>query len=247
MQFQDEMKHGPFQKWLHTHTFAKDFDGGCIMEDRIDYSMLPIIGKFGFINNLVQGNLNRLFEYRHELLKNDLTLLNQTSKYQNKNILIAGSNGLIGSALIPLLQTVGNHNVVRLTRPSSTVSDLDPLKSITWDPYNQNIDLKSMNGFDTIIHLGGVNIFGRWTKSKKEKIRNSRLESTKLLCEGILNLDKPPSTFICASAIGYYGNRGQEILTEESKAGEGFISDLCKDWEYSCKPLLLEGDPSYSC
>jgi NAD dependent epimerase/dehydratase family enzyme len=71
--------------------------------------------------------------------------------------------------LIPLLQTVGNHNVVRLTRPSSTVSYLDPLKSITWDPYNQNIDLKNMNGFDTIIHLGGVNIFGRWTKSKKEK------------------------------------------------------------------------------
>jgi NAD dependent epimerase/dehydratase family enzyme len=73
---------------------------------------------------------------------------------------------------------------------------------------------------------------------KKKKIRNSRLESTKLLCQGILNLDKPQSTFICASAIGYYGSRGQEILTEESKAGEGFISDLCKDWEDSCKILL---------
>lgn len=246
VQFQDEMKHGPFQKWLHTHSFWPDPDGKCLMQDRIQYSIFPILNNFAFVNKRLQNYLNRFFEYRHELLKNDFKLSRQISQYKNKKVLVSGSSGLIGSALIPLLKTVGNHDVIRMIRPTSlsfplTGSVLNNSDKITWDPSVESIDLRSMEGFDTIIHLGGSNILGRWTKSRKQVIRKSRLQSTKLICESILRLQKPPSTFICASAIGYYGNRGEEILTEDSVAGSGYLADLCEDWEDLSKPLISEG------
>lgn len=246
IQFQDEMTHGPLQKWVHTHSFSPDSNGECIMQDRIEYSIFPILNNLAFVNKRLQNYLNQFFEYRHELLKNDIKLFRQISQYKNKKVLVSGSNGVIGSALMPLLKTVGNHDITRLIRPSSlsstsTASVLNNSKEIIWDPSIQKIDLEAMNGFDTIIHLGGSNILGRWTKSRKNAIRNSRLQSTKLICESILRLEKPPNTFICASAIGYYGNRGQEILTEESAAGRGFLSDLCKDWEGLSEPLVSKG------
>nr|MBA3750105.1 TIGR01777 family protein [Nitrosopumilus sp.] len=231
-QFQDRMIKGPFRSWLHTHSFIpSDFDH-CTMEDRIDYSLASGIARSKFINDLIQNNLNQIFYYRHRILKNDMTLRKLVRKNRRKKILITGSTGLIGSALIPLLKIVGEHNVTKMVRPSSKNID-NNLQVVKWDPDKEKIIINDLEGYDLIIHLGGENIFGRWSNSKKQSLMESRIKTTRLLCNSIIKLTKPPSTFICASAIGFYGNRGSEILTEESSAGSGFLSDLCQKWEES--------------
>ena len=123
-------------------------------------------------------------------------------------ILISGTSGLIGSALCAYLSEKG-HQIFKLKR-------------------DQEISLES---FDAVIHLAGESIAGRWNEKKKEEIRNSRIESTKKLGRALSQLKHPPKVFICASAIGFYGDRGDELLTEESTRGKGFLSDVCVDWE----------------
>ena len=105
--------------------------------------------------------------------------------------------------------------------------------SIVWDPSDDKVNVKDLEGFDVVVHLAGENIFGRWTDSKKQRILESRIKSTRLLCDSLIKLANPPSTFICASAIGFYGNQRNEVLTEESKPGFGFLSDVCRKWEES--------------
>ncbi|MDN5868756.1 MAG: TIGR01777 family oxidoreductase, partial [Candidatus Nitrosocosmicus sp.] len=231
-QFQDRMIKGPFKNWLHTHSFIPDEFSRCIMEDRIDYT--PPLGTIGpkYINNAVQTNLHQLFHYRHRILNNDMRLWKLVGTGRRKRILIMGSNGLIGSSLIPLLQTVGEHQVIRMVRHSSSNTHSD-LQVVKWDPEKDKINLDDLEGYDVIIHLGGENIFGRWSDSKKQRIVESRVKTMRLLCNSIINLTNPPSTLICASAVGFYGNRGDEVLTEESTLGSGFLSDVCQKWEES--------------
>ena len=98
-----------------------------------------------------------------------------------------------------------------------------------------------VSGFDAVIHLSGENIAGRWTESKKKLIRTSRVVSTNNLSQALANSGKPPKTFICASAIGYYGNRGEEILDEEAPSGDGFLSEVCREWERATRPAANAG------
>lgn len=134
-------------------------------------------------------------------------------------IVVTGSSGLIGSALVPFLGS-NAHQVFKLHLS----------EEIGKTPI-------SLEGMDAVVHLAGENIMGRWTKGKKENIWKSRVEGTKLLCETIFNLQNPPRIFISASAIGFYGDRGDEILTEESLKGNGFLSDVCLGWEESTRML----------
>jgi uncharacterized protein (TIGR01777 family) len=141
-------------------------------------------------------------------------------------ILISGSHGLVGSALIKSLEAQ-NHEVFRLVRyaPNSR-------SEVEWSPDRYSIALARIEGFDAVVSLAGENIAeGRWTDEKKRRIRESRVKGTKLLGDALANLSVPPRTFICASAIGYYGNRGDEMLTEDSPRGNDFLSDVCADWE----------------
>jgi uncharacterized protein (TIGR01777 family) len=141
-------------------------------------------------------------------------------------ILIGGSSGLVGTALIKSLQADG-HEVFRLVRhaPGSKTE-------VEWSPDRYSIALARIEGFDAVLNLAGESIAeGRWTDDKKRKIRESRVKGTKLLGDAVANLTKPPQTFICASAIGYYGNRGDEILTEASAPGDDFLADVCVEWE----------------
>ena len=231
-QFQDKMIKGPFQTWVHTHSFIPSEIGHCIMEDKIAYS--PPFGKLGHIllNNTIQNNLNQLFHYRHRKLGNDINLWKIAGRNKGQKILITGSHGLIGSSLIPLLSAAGEHKITRLTRPRSNPNNTDS-HSIVWDPSNDKVNVKELEGFDVVVHLAGENIFGRWTDSKKQKILESRIKSTRLLCNSLIKLANPPSTLICASATGFYGNQGNKVLTEESKPGFGFLSDVCQKWEES--------------
>src|SRR5919112_538299 len=231
-QFQDKMVKGPFQGWIHTHSFIPDEIGHCIMEDKIAYS--PPFGKLGpiLLNDTIQNNLNQLFHYRHRILINDINLWKIARRSKAQKILITGSHGLIGSSLIPLLTVAGEHKITRLSRPSSNRNNTNS-HSIVWDPSDDKVNVKELEGFDVVIHLAGENIFGRWTDSKKQRILKSRINSTRLLCDSLIKLANPPSTLICASATGFYGNRGNEVLTEESKPGFGFLSEVCRKWEES--------------
>ena len=148
-------------------------------------------------------------------------------------VLISGSTGLIGSALVSLLTNEG-HDVVRLVRsaPKSDGSE------VHWDPESGRIDNAGLEGMDAVVHLAGENIgAGRWTRDRKARIFDSRVKGTRLLCESLANLAQPPKVLVSASAIGYYGDHDEEILNEGSISGFGFLAEVCIEWEIATEPL----------
>jgi len=152
------------------------------------------------------------------------------------NILLTGSSGLIGQALIPVL-TSGGHRVTCLVRFKPRGGE--PL--VYWDPAGREIDAPKLEGSDAVVHLAGEPITGRWTAAKKRAIRDSRVSSTRLLCETLARLASRPRVFVAASASGYYGDRGDEVLREESEAGSSFLSQVCQEWERATTPALESG------
>jgi uncharacterized protein (TIGR01777 family) len=140
-------------------------------------------------------------------------------------------SGPIGAALLPSLRTNGC-TVIRLTRGPATAED-----QISWDP-GVPLSPQAVSGFDAVIHLAGEGIFGRWTEAKKSKIRDSRVVGTFNLSSALGQADDKPRVFVCGSAIGYYGNRGDESLREESAPGAGFLSEVCQDWEEATTPAV---------
>ncbi|MFH2047919.1 MAG: TIGR01777 family oxidoreductase [bacterium] len=142
------------------------------------------------------------------------------------NIVVAGASGLIGKALVESL-IASDHNVKTLVR-RKPLNDSE----IFWEPQSGVIESDKLIDVDTVINLGGENIAsGRWTKSKKKRILDSRVKSTTLLCETLVKLDKLPSTLLSASADGYYGDCNQNEVTEASPPGDSFIADVCRQWE----------------
>ncbi|MGH9712512.1 MAG: TIGR01777 family oxidoreductase [Candidatus Acidiferrales bacterium] len=142
-------------------------------------------------------------------------------------VLISGATGLVGTALVTALRADG-HQVGQLVRPGGTVGAGD----VRWDPTNGTLDLAVMEGADAVICLSGANIgAGRWTAERKKVLRASRVDLSRVLVESLTKLKQKPRVFIAASAVGYYGNRGDEILTESSAAGNDFIAQLARDWE----------------
>ncbi len=146
------------------------------------------------------------------------------------NILISGASGLVGSALQPAL-TGSGHTVARLSR------DGEGPDRLPWDPSTGVRDPRAMEGFDAVVHLAGENIAqGRWTRAKKRRIRDSRVLGTRSLCASIVSLAQPPPILLCASAIGFYGDRGDTLLDESALAGTGFLPDVCREWEAAARP-----------
>ena len=152
-------------------------------------------------------------------------------------ILVSGSHGLVGKALIDSLTTDG-HEVLKLVRSKRAFG----APEIEWQPNQGQLDAGHLEGFDVVVHLAGESIAsGRWTDDKKRAIRESRVKGTTLLSETIARLSRPPAAFICASAIGYYGNRGDELLTEKSAPGKDFLASVCVEWEKATKPAMEKG------
>jgi uncharacterized protein (TIGR01777 family) len=145
------------------------------------------------------------------------------------NVLISGATGLVGTALSALLKQDG-HTIFRLTRTKREPND------IAWEPLSGKLDLSSAPAFDGVVHLAGENIAGRWTASKKKAIEDSRNLGTRTLCEALARLPQRPQRLVSASAVGFYGRRGDETLTESSAAGTGFLPDVCKIWEAATRP-----------
>jgi uncharacterized protein len=152
-------------------------------------------------------------------------------------ILVSGSHGLVGKALMKSLTDDGDE-VVRLVRHEPIFG----APEIWWDPGQGRIDAARLEGLEVVVHLAGESIAsGRWTDQKKREILESRVKGTLLLSESLAGLSRPPSVFLCASAIGYYGDRGDELLTEQSAPGKDFLAKVCIDWEGATTAAIEKG------
>jgi len=149
-------------------------------------------------------------------------------------VLVSGVSGPIGTSLLPSLDTRG-YDVVRLVRGAANGNG-----QIPWDPA-MPVSPESVSGFDAVIHLAGESIMGRWSAAKKAKIRDSRVLGTHHLAEAMAQAKIKPQVFVCSSAIGYYGSRGDEVLRENSAPGSGFLADVCRDWEAATQPAIKAG------
>lgn len=152
-------------------------------------------------------------------------------------VAITGCTGLVGSGVVASLSAAG-HEVVRLVRRPPAPGE----KAVRWDPEKGEIDAAGLEGLDAVVHLAGENIAsGRWNAARKAAIRDSRVNGTRLLCGALAGLARPPKTLVCASAIGFYGDRGAEVLTEESPPGAGFLPEVCREWEAASGPAARKG------
>ena len=151
-------------------------------------------------------------------------------------VAITGSSGLVGSRLRHALGRAG-HDARRIVRSRQEAGDND----VYWQPREGTIDIERLEGTDCVVHLAGENVFGRWTEAKKERIMQSRKQGTELLSEALADLDEPPEAFLSASAVGYYGPRGDEWVDETADRGEGFLADVCEAWERATDPAREAG------
>ena len=151
------------------------------------------------------------------------------------HIAVSGSSGLVGSALISF-RTREGHRVTRLVRRAAAGGE------VAWDIAQGVRDLSHLEGVDAVVHLAGENIAAaRWTAARKEEIRRSRVEGTRRLCESLARLSRRPKALVSASAIGFYGNRGDEILREDSAPGSDFLAQVCREWEATTEPASRAG------
>lgn len=157
-------------------------------------------------------------------------------------IIVTGSTGLIGSALISRL-IADEHSVTRFVRDGSVVKEeSNGVRAVAWDVDGGQVNDAEISAHDAVIHLAGEPVAeGRWTEEKKRRIRDSRVNGTRLIAEAIARVEPRPHTFISASAIGFYGNRGDEILDEQSASGTDFLADVCREWESAADAARAAG------
>jgi uncharacterized protein (TIGR01777 family) len=237
-EFTDEQVEGPFRSWRHHHRFEPVDSTHCRYIDLVEYE-LPF-GTFGEVAApYVHRRLERMFSYRHATLLGDLTLARRVPGHGPLTIAITGANGLIGSRLEPFLTTAG-HRVRRIIRRPARPGD------IGWDPEAGRLDPSALEGVDAVVHLAGAPIAGgRWTVEQRQRILESRLAGTTLLAATLARLARPPRVLVSASAIGIYGDRGDEVLTEEAPLRTGpdamFVEQVGHAWEAGVEPADRAG------
>jgi len=157
-------------------------------------------------------------------------------------ILVSGTSGLVGSALVPALEAAG-HSVVRLVRrePAANAANEVRLDPTVDPPLATPAEAGKPQGFDAVVHLAGESIAGRWSAAKKARIRESRVQGTRMLASALSRSDPRPKVVICASAIGIYGSRGDEVLREESAPGSDFLAEVGREWEEATTPAARVG------
>lgn len=210
-------------RWRHIHEFEDVGEDRTRVIDRVD-TPLPALA------------LRPMFAYRHRQLADDLAAHKQAAEHglRAATVAVTGSSGLVGSALTAFLST-GGHRVIRLVRHAATDAN-----ERQWNPADPDPDL--LAGVDAVFHLAGASIAGRFTDAHRRAVRDSRIGPTRRLAELVARMPDGPSLLICASAIGYYGyDRGDEILTEDSDRGEGFLADVVADWEQATAPAGRAG------
>ena len=227
-QFVDVQEEGPFRCWRHVHSFRSHGQGRCLMRDSIEYEPPTPYFLDTLASQRIDRKLQAMFAYRHRTTRDDLRFHGRYSQ-DPKTLAVSGSTGLVGSTLCPLL-TTGGHRVVRLVRsePEEAVPGCEARR---YDPDAATLDASVLDGCDAVIHLAGESIMGRWDEEKKRRIRESRVHSTRIIAEAMAARSDGPRTLVVASAIGIYGDRGDETLTEDSSHGSDFLADVAREWE----------------
>ena len=228
---------GAVERWGLTSTIAPDGESSCVVTDRVEYQ-----SRYGTLGTaagrwLLRRRVERLLAYRHALLPRDLAAHARFAGQSPLRVAITGASGLIGRGLGAFL-TSGGHTVLRLVRRQPGKGE------IGWDPIAGRIDAAGLEGCDAVVHLAGENVAsGRWTQARRRRIRESRCRGTALLADAIAGLERKPRVLLSATAIGIYGSRGDEVLTEESAAAPSgrFLADICRDWEAATEPARRAG------
>jgi uncharacterized protein (TIGR01777 family) len=233
-QFRDEQVSGPLKSWVHTHRFLPLAGGGTRVEDEIEVE--PPLGAAGaaFGPAFIRRELDRLFRFRYRRLATDLAQHRAFSDRTRLKVAITGASGMIGRDLTHFL-TTGGHEVVRFVRDSRKVgraAGADGPTSAYWNPATGEIDTAALTGVHAVVHLAGTSIAsGRWTDDRKRSILKSRVLGTELMARTLAESSSGPRVLVSASAVGYYGDRGQEPVDEQAKSGSGFLAEVCRAWE----------------
>ena len=234
-QFVDRQVEGPFSSWEHVHRFVPVDESHSELIDHIEYS-LPAGGLTDAVGEGPAGKtLERLFRFRHERTRLDLERHALWTEGPRLTVAIAGASGLVGSHLADYLSTAG-HRVVRLVRNRDAGPD-----HVSWDPASGALRPETLEGVDAIVNLSGVNLGGVWTPGRKRAILESRLQATRTLVEAVARMERPPQVFLSVSAVGAYGSRGDETITEQTPLGEGLLADVCRVWEEAAAPVADAG------
>jgi uncharacterized protein (TIGR01777 family) len=235
--FVDEQVEGPFSHWVHQHLFEPMSAGSSRCTDRIEFT--PPFGLLGAAAGmwLARSRIERMLAYRHSTLREDLAAHARAQCPAGMHVAVTGAGGLLGSALGPFL-TTGGHRVTPVTRRSGSSP------GVRWDPASGTIDAAALEGLDAVVHLAGETVGVRWTRERKRRIRESRVKGTRLLAETLAALERPPRVLVSASAMGVYGNRGDEVLSE-ADARDGppsdFLVDVGREWEAATEPARAAG------
>ncbi len=235
--FVDEQMEGPFSHWIHEHRFDPEGSESTRYTDRIEFG--PPFGTVGTMVGrwLARPRAERMLAYRHATLRADLAAHAPYRERPRLRVAVTGATGLLGSALVPFL-TTGGHEVIAVSRRRGLAG------AVHWDPAAGVLDHAGLEGMDAVVHLAGENVGTRWSEHRKRRIRDSRVEGTMLLAEALAGLRRPPRVLISASALGVYGDRGDEVLTEDALP-EGppadFFVELGRDWEGAAEPAAAAG------
>jgi uncharacterized protein (TIGR01777 family) len=237
-QFVDAMVSGPFASWRHSHLFTADptHPGHSILTDRISWS-LPA-GSLGQIvaGGQVERTLTRMFAFRHRRTAVDLMRHALFADQPRLRVAISGASGLVGRALSAYLTTAG-HTVLPLVRRAVARDEA----AIAWDPTAGTVDLDALATVDAVVHLAGENVGERWTAARKQAIRDSRIHGTRTLAQALATLRGRPTVLISASAVGWYGDTGGNVVDEQAPCGDGFLASVCADWEAAADAARAAG------
>ncbi len=245
--FVETQASGRFAHWRRRATFEPLDSQRSALHDHIEYQYSGLSALQ--TSAATQRQLERLFRWRHQRARLDLRRHAQHRSQPRMRIAVSGASGLLGGNLCAYLSSAG-HTVLRLVRAragkpplaeaveSGTATDSRSVTAgashgqISWDPATGRVDADALEAVDAVVHLAGENVAaGRWTAARKAAIRDSRVRGTALLCETLAKLRMPPRVLLTASAVGYYGARGGEPLSEDAAAGDDFLARVCREWE----------------
>ena len=234
-EFADEQVDGPFALWRHHHLFEALGPGRSSLRDRVEY--LPPFGEAGALlgGGYLSREFERTFRYRHDVTTADLLSHERFTGRPRRTVAISGASGLIGTQLGAFLRS-GGHTIRPLVRRIASAGE------IAWDPSAGRVDLAAMEGVDAVVHLAGESIAGgRWTAERKRRILDSRVRGTRLVSQAMAGQRERPEVLITASGVGIYGDRGDELLDEDSAIEDGFLGEVGREWEAAAAPAVEAG------
>ncbi len=231
-EFRDVQRAGPFASWEHVHRCEPRGDGASALDDRITFE-LPA-GPLGALvaGQFTRERLARLLRWRHALTRLDLERHARYESRGARRVAITGATGFLGAPLAHFL-TTGGHSVRTIGRGASS--------DVRWDPARGTMPSDALDGCDAVVHLAADYIAERWTEAKRRSIRDSRVQGTRLIAEQCARMAQRPEVLVVGSAVGFYGDRGDEVLDETSSAGTDFLGDVARDWEAAAQPAIEAG------